>query len=49
MAATEFLHKELQNLFKDFKEATDCSLIEKSSVDFIEPYLALIDEQNVVE
>ena len=49
MAASELMHAELQNLFKEISEATDSPLIEKSSVDFLEPYLTLVEQQNVVE
>ena len=47
MAATEFMHAELQKMFKEINETTQQALIEKSSVDFLEPYLALVG--NVVE
>ena len=47
MAASELMHKELQNLIKGVNVATGDSLIEKSSVDFLEPYLPLVE--NVVE
>ena len=43
MAASEFKHLEIQNLFKVINEATGSSLIEKSLVDFLEPYLALVE------
>lgn len=46
MAESELMHLELQKMFREINEATKQSLIEKSSVDFLEPYLALID--NVV-
>jgi len=48
MAASEFVHVELQNLFKEIKEAIDSPMIEKNSVDFLEPYLTLVEQQNVV-
>ena len=47
MAASELMHIELQNLIKEVNVATGDSLIEKSSVDFLKPYLALVE--NVVE
>ena len=49
MAASDLMHAELQNLFKEIYEATDSPLIQKSSVDFLEPYLTLVEQQNVVE
>ena len=45
MTASEFMRAELKNMFKEIREATDQALIEKSSVDFLEPYLALIDNE----
>ena len=48
MSASEFVHVELQNLFKEIKEAIDSPMIEKNSVDFLEPYLTLVEQQNVV-
>jgi len=47
MSATKLQHSELQNLFREINEATNKPLIEKSSVDFLEPYLALVE--NIVE
>ena len=41
MAASEFQLLELQNLFREINETTDKLLIEKSSVDFLKPYLVL--------
>jgi hypothetical protein len=46
MASSEFMHKELQNVFKGIYEATEAPLIEKSTVDFLESYL--VEQQNVV-
>jgi hypothetical protein len=43
------MHQELQKCFKRIYEATDSSMIEKSTVDFLEPYLALVEKQNIVE
>jgi hypothetical protein len=43
MVASEFNHSEIENLFKSINEATYKSMIEKSSVDFLEPYLALVE------
>ena len=43
MAASELKHAELQKLFKEINESTKQSLIEKSDVDFLEPYLALVE------
>ena len=45
MAASEFMDAELQKMFKEINEATQQPLIEKSSVDFLEPYLALIENE----
>ena len=45
MTASEFMRAELKNMFKEIREATDQALIEKSSVDFLEPYLALIENE----
>ena len=42
MAASEFLHEELKNFFKGIIEATESPLIEKSTLDCLEPYLALV-------
>ena len=47
MAASEFIDVELSKMFKEINEATQQPLIEKSSVDFLEPYLAL--EEKVVK
>ena len=47
MATSDLMHLEIQKLFNEINEATEQSLIEKSSVDFLEPYLALVE--NVVE
>ena len=44
MTASEFQHTELQNLFREINEATDQPMIEKSSVDFLEPYLTLVEK-----
>ena len=44
MTASEFLHLELKNLFREINEATNQPMIEKSSVDFLEPYLALVEK-----
>ena len=45
MTASEFIRVELKNMFKEIREANDQALIEKSSVDFLEPYLALIENE----
>ena len=42
MAESEFRHIELQNLFREINEATSQPMIEKNSVNFIEPYLVLV-------
>ena len=47
MAASEMMHLELQKMFREINEATEQSLIEKSSVDFLQPYLTLVE--NVVQ
>ena len=43
MAASELKHAELQKLFKEINESTEQTLIEKSDVDFLEPYLPLVE------
>ena len=48
MVASEFLHEELQNVLKGIKEVINSPLIEKSTIDFLEPYMALVEQQNVV-
>ena len=45
MTASEFMRTELKSMFKEIREANDQALIEKSSVDFLEPYLALIENE----
>ena len=49
MTASDLMHTVLQKLFKEINEATNSPLIEKSSVDFLVPYLTLVEQQNVVE
>jgi len=48
MAAFEIIHEDLQSLFNEINEATNSSMIEKSSVDFLEPYLVLVKKQNLI-
>ena len=43
MTASGLMHAEIQKMFREINEATKQSLIEKSSVDFLEPYLALVE------
>ena len=43
MVASELMHEELQKMFKDINESTEQPLILKSDVDFLEPYLPLIE------
>ena len=45
MSASELQHSELQNLFREINDATDQPMIEKSEVDFLEPYLVLIEKK----
>ena len=47
MSSSEFMDVELQKMFKEINEATQQPLIEKRSVDFLEPYLAMVE--NLVE
>ena len=49
MATSELIHEDLQSLFKEIHEATNSQMIEKSSVDFLEPYLNLVKKSNVVK
>ena len=45
IAVSELMHRELQNFIKEANIATGHLLIEKSSVDFFEPYLTLVENE----
>ena len=45
MSTFEFQHKNLSDYFEFMKQGTSEYLIEKSSIDFLEPYISLIKIQ----